>query len=1002
MCAAWGASCLAFGMAAASANSRWFTRSWQTDEGLPNSYITAIAQGADGYLWLGTPDGLLRFDGVRFTKQSYGESNSTDPTIRAVSIRRSGGLWIQPNRGPLIGLNAELSRLRLPENGLPADNPLGVTETADGSLWIGYPNVVCRIEAGQVTRFTTNEGAPPGGNMTGMITDSADHVWMAKGGKFGIFSDGKFQRISIQAPSRMTHLAPSRTNGVWVGTGTHLYKCDATGTVQDLGSFETDNPRAETWVLLEDRNGAVWIGTDGSGLYRRDKSGFEKIEISHPYILSLAEDNEGNVWAGTAGGGLNRISPRAVQLEGLPSGDSLVAIQSICQDAHNVLWGATQNGLLVCRQNGEWQQPIPNEAALRAVTCVAADQHGAIWIGTRDRKLRRLLDGKLTSWGIGEGFAGHTVVGLWPASTGDLWISEIGPVAIQRLDREARLHTMELPGEDGRITALVEDAAGQIWAASSSGLLMRNEQDRMVDVSSSIASPREVVLCLYPTSDGALWIGYEGAGLGHFKNGRFARADSRQGLFDDHISEMVADDQGWFWFGSGRGIFKILRADLEGVIGGRAGDLVSIRYGRNEGLFSVEANSANVNPFVSPTALRSSDGHLWMPLRKAIAVVNPAALQNTTTPPPVYLTEVLVDGHAVAQYGENEADHRVANLKSMSAPWSVPPGHRRLEFGFAAVNLTAPANVHFRYQLQGFDNDWMNAGTERSALYSRLVAGKYRFRVEASYGNGPWQESATAFAFIVTPFFWQTWAFRAGALALFTAIVIALVRYISFRRMRTALRTFEQQAALEREKARIARDLHDNLGSRLTRIMTLSKLTFRDREAPEKTSAHARQIGTTAKQVINLVDETVWVLNPRNDNLPNFLNYVGQTAVDFLHEADIRCRVDLPEHPRERILSADVRHNLFLVVQEALNNVARHARATEVWLRATDADGRLTLAIADNGCGFDHPPLNGSAEGLRNMRQRMTELDGELHIKSGSGAGTRITLVYRWPNAHDP
>jgi signal transduction histidine kinase len=246
---------------------------------------------------------------------------------------------------------------------------------------------------------------------------------------------------------------------------------------------------------------------------------------------------------------------------------------------------------------------------------------------------------------------------------------------------------------------------------------------------------------------------------------------------------------------------------------------------------------------------------------------------------------------------------------------------------------------------------------------------------------------------VVTHFDWQTWWFRAAVLVLFTSTVIATVRYVSFRRLRTKLRTLEQHAALDREKARIARDLHDNLGSRLTKIISLSKATLHDSEAPDKTAAHARQIGTTASQVINLLDETVWVLNSRNDTLPNLIDYLGQSSAEFLRAAGVRCRVDFPDHPRELPVSADARHNLFLVVQEALNNVVRHAGAAEVRLRAVESGQSLSFTLEDNGRGFVPASVNGGGDGLRNMRQRMEEMGGKFSMDSEPGAGARITLV---------
>lgn len=983
---------LATAAAHASTDDDWFTRSWQTDEGLPNNYVHAIAQGDDGYLWVGTPGGILRFDGIRFNPLPIALSGENDQTIHAILPRRGGGLWIVPTHGPLVGLNSELSPVLLPTNNLPKDTPLGMAEDNHGGLWIAYPNALYEVRDNHVTEIAPVAGTPAaGGGIAAVVCDNTDHIWMAKAGKVGVLQNDHFQQFAIPTSTRIIHLAPGRTGGVWVATGTHLYHCDAETNIQDFGSFEAGNPRAETWALMEDHAGGVWIGTDGSGLFRRDAAGFKKIEISHPFVLSLAEDREGNIWTGTAGGGLTRISPRGVQLEGVENGSSVLALQSLCEDTNGVLWGATQNGLLATRQNGKWQLALTNATTLGRVTCVAADRQGAVWIGTRDRRFHRWRNNALDTWTSREGLAQHSIVGWLPTTTGDLWMSEMGnPNVIQCLASNGQLRTFALPEGAGRVSALAEDATGHIWAASINGLLLRAESTGFRNVNTT-PSAGGVILCLYATPDGALWIGYDGGGLGRLKDGRFTRVDSRHGLFDDHIAEIVTDDRDWFWFGSGRGIFKIQGKDLDAVMDGRDTDVRSIHYGRNEGLFSMEANSVNVPPFVSPTAFRSRDGSLWIPLRTATAVVNPKVLREDPGPPPVLLTRMAIDNQTVADYGDVRQAGSAANIKLLRSPLQVGPGPRKLDFDFTALNLTAPESVCFRCRLDGWDDDWYTPET-RSATYTHLAAGTYHFRVQASNGDGAWSEAKIPFNIVVSPFFWQTWWFRAGILTLFTLAVVAAVRYVSFRRLRLKLRMVEQQASLDKERARIARDLHDDLGCRLTQVALTLNMADREIAEPAAASRQLHRCADMVRQVAGSVDEIVWAVNPRNDALRYVVDYISQFAVEFLHAADITCRLDLPDQIPDVPVSPEVRHNLFLVVKEALNNITRHARATEVRINITTDPAKIAITIEDNGCGFDSAPDNASADGLRNMRQRMEEIRGEFQLTSKPGAGTRVQL----------
>jgi signal transduction histidine kinase len=291
------------------------------------------------------------------------------------------------------------------------------------------------------------------------------------------------------------------------------------------------------------------------------------------------------------------------------------------------------------------------------------------------------------------------------------------------------------------------------------------------------------------------------------------------------------------------------------------------------------------------------------------------------------------------------------------------------------------------------DNTWTESRPrERSAGYSRLAAGHYQFHLAASSSEGEWSEKESDLALTVLPFFWQTWTFRLAVFAAFTGVIIGVVRYLSFRRLRTQLRLLEQQSALHQERARIAKDIHDDLGANLTQISLLGELARQDRATPEKAGEHIGKISNTARQLIKSLDEIVWAVNPGNDTLAHLVDYSGQFALDYLRLAGIRCRLDFPEQTPARELSTDIRHNLFLIVKEALHNIVKHSRATEVWVRVQAMNGELHIAIEDNGEGFDQAPDRAGADGLRNMRQRAADIGAECKIESKSGAGTKVLV----------
>jgi signal transduction histidine kinase len=393
--------------------------------------------------------------------------------------------------------------------------------------------------------------------------------------------------------------------------------------------------------------------------------------------------------------------------------------------------------------------------------------------------------------------------------------------------------------------------------------------------------------------------------------------------------------------------------------------------------------------------MRGRDGRLWFPMQTGLAVIHPDRVPTSTPPPPVVLERVVADKRAVAVYDPGrlsaQGDSTAASLRSTNLLLRLPPNLETLDFEFTALNFATPENVKFEYRLVGQDDDWIEGNTSRSVSYSRLPHGDYCFQVRACNIAGIWSQVASL-NLQVAPFYWQTWWFRMLVLAAFTAGIVAVVRYVSFRRLHHRLRLLEQQAALQKERARIAKDIHDDLGADLTQIAYLGELAQQDRAEPEKVAERVDTISTTARQAVKSLDEIVWAINPRNDTLPHLIDYVGQFALDYLRLAGIRCRLDFPEQIPPHPLPTDLRHNFFLVIKEALHNIVKHAAATEIRLRVVLREDFLEMTIEDNGRGFAQAPDNALADGLRNMRQRMAELGGECNIESQLQVGTRVFL----------
>jgi signal transduction histidine kinase/ligand-binding sensor domain-containing protein len=982
---------------AMSTNSGWTLRVWQSADGLPNNNVTAVAQTPDRFLWVANSSQLARFDGVQFdvfTPAAFG-ANLTQK-IRLLLRSRNGGLWLVTDHGAVAFLKD--GQAQIFTNGLPDVSPQTITEDDELSLWITYNRgIIYRLKDGNADFLGAEAGLPPG-KVCSLASDNRGRIWFAQSGQgnglVGLFRDGRFQTLLHFDPA-IIHLAAARSGGIWICSGFHLFRYNEGESLTDLGTFEQSNIPGSVNVMLEDHRNALWIGTSDSGLIRYDGSDFEKIPTSHPEISDLLEDREGDLWAATSGGGLNRLRPRAVVMENVQGEQGLPfeTAVSLCEETNGTLWGATQNGFLIYRTNGVWNTlPANIDWQGGDVSCVAAGHDGGVWIGTKTRALYFFKDGQFTVWNKDNGLLGMTVRGLLVTRSGDVWIGEDS--TLQRLSNGGLL-SFNVPPTARRIRALTEDSAGNIWVGTSGNLLLKISHDVVTDETPRTGLKTKSIRCLYATPDGDVWIGYATGGIGRIKAGQFSRITSSQGLYDNSISQIVADDQGWLWLGSDRGIFKIRVEMLNAVADHRVEHVLCTPYGQNEGLVNLQATFD-----VAPGAIRSRDGHLWIPTRTGLAVINPNQLPESQDLLPVLVKRVVMDEQTIAAYGGVMPVHQIASLPGPQPALRLPPKNHRWEFDFTALNFSAPENVHFRCRLEGFDDNWIEADTQRNAIYPQLSVGSYRFRVMACNSDGVWNEADAPVSFAVAPFFWQTLWFRSAALAAFTLLVAGVVRYVSFRRLHSQLRALEQQAALDKERSRIARDLHDDLGGSLTEVSLLLGTAERGLSQNNKVNGEIRQCSSLVLQITKSVDEIIWAINPRNDTLRYLIDYISQFVVEFLHAANIRCRVDLPDQIPDQNLSPEVRHNLFLVVKETLNNIARHSQAKEVRLHIRTTDRQLNITIEDTGRGFNHHPDTASADGVRNMRQRMEEIGGQFQIDSQLDAGTRVSFLYHYPH-HD-
>ena len=435
-----------------------------------------------------------------------------------------------------------------------------------------------------------------------------------------------------------------------------------------------------------------------------------------------------------------------------------------------------------------------------------------------------------------------------------------------------------------------------------------------------------------------------------------------------------------------KGVFRVRKSDFEKLDRREIEGVASLVYGRNDGMKSPQCNGSG-----KPSIWKSGDGRLWFPTSKGLVVVDPQSVGSDGKPPAVFIETVTADAKTVED-GRTTVAGAAFVLGSRSTPLRIAPGHGELEFQYTAIDYPAPEKVQFKYRLAGVDSGWVNAGVRRTAYYTHLTPSTYQFEVRACNRDGVWNQTGATIAVILLPHYWQTWWFRTMLLSAVVGGLSGSALYGIRRRIQRKLAILERQQAVEKERGRIAKDMHDQIGAGLTQIGLLGEFVRRDAGKNGGAKSNAEKICAMARELAQTVDEIVWTVNPRNDTLNKLGAYLAAYAEDFFQSTPIRCRLDIPPGLSAHPVSAELRHNLFLTIKEALNNIIKHSHATEARLHLAVTGDGIELVVQDNGVGFSIDGVAASRNGLSNMRERVAEAGGQLEIVSSPNNGTRISL----------
>jgi diguanylate cyclase (GGDEF)-like protein len=756
------------------------SRTWTPEDGLPQSSVTAIAQTPDGYLWLGTQVGLVRFDGVRFSPLEAVVTAPAVDTVSALAVDAEGRLWVGTAAGALLHVSGGAATILTGTPGLP-DGQVDAILDDPGGLLVAANGAIVRLDA---ERFRPAFDGLPEGYVQALARAPDGSLWigMSPGGLVQVRGGtiSPYTRSAGLRSENVRTVAVDRAGRVWVGTREGEVQVLSTGRQTTHGA-RAGLARHPVNRILEDRNGTIWIATAGGGVCRlrdeRCETFTTREGLGHDFVLALHEDDEGGVWIGTDGGGATHLLDGPVTTFTTADGLASDEVSSVFEDRDGNVWAGTFAAGTAVGRGGAFR-PAAGTAGVVGVLAMAQTTDGDVWLGTREQGLFRVHRGGVTRLGLADGLPSLSVYALEAGPSGDLWIGMRGGGLARLRDGRIDRRWGEADGlPDDRVTMLRVARDGSLWAATAGGLFHLSG-DRFEVVELSPRRPRVAALWVHEDGRGDLWVGTEGLGLARVRGGRVTTYGEREGLPESVVFTVLEDRTGNLWISGNRGILRVAKAELDALDAARARQVRVSRFGRRDGMRSGEANGND-----GSAAARTRDGRLWFSTMGGLATIDPARMVHERPAPKARIESFLADG-----------EERTGNDVVLRARTE------HVQLRYTAPSFAAPEEVRFRFRMEGFDRDWVDAGERREAFYTNLSPGAYVFRVEARSGDAPWA-AATPVAFTVeTPYFQTPWF----ALLAAAVVAAALIGADRFRLTRIEGRRRELERLVEERTAELA------------------------------------------------------------------------------------------------------------------------------------------------------------------------------------------------------
>jgi ligand-binding sensor domain-containing protein/signal transduction histidine kinase len=985
---------------------------WRTDSGLPQNTVHSILQTRDGYLWLGTDGGLVRFDGIDFlTFDAENTPQLESDTVYDLREDASGTLWISTAAGLLSYRNGAFAAYTMAQ-GLPAATvwfsyqdrqhriwaitPAGpaflngkgfaavagaqgagplnrhaLAEDASGMLWLGGSGLFALDLRAATPRLALHllNGIAVGA----VELDPQGTLWIGTGEGLARYAQGTLAAVPLlPSKTEVTALDPDAAGGMWVGTASglvHVVKEGAALLLRPNGLGVDRMNRVDRF--FRDRQGVLWIASE-RGVFRLSGNRVESFApdsaLAGNRVLSMYEDREGDLWVGTDSGGLNMLRDQRFTTYTTKDGLSGNFVRCVLQSSTGELWIGTDGAGLNRRTSSGFAHFTTEDGlSSNVILSLAGGAGGDLWVGTPDglNLLRPSpgAKGRVERFTSADGLPDDFIRSLYTDRDGSLWVGTRHGLAHRVGDKFTTYSSLDGLGSDFIGAILRDDPGGDLWVGTSGGL-SRLHDGLFTNYTVQQGLSNNVVTAIAGDGRGTLWLATNGGGLNRLRQGTIqAFPFGAQGL-PGTIYGALEDARGHLWLSAQTGIFRVAIAQLDAYAGGAASSIAVTAYGTADGLNIREGSGGG-----HPAAWKLADGSLWFATPDGVSFLDPDQAPENRVPPPVVLEKVLVDDQ----------------VRALDQELTVKPGANRLEFQYAGLSFAAPRKVEYRYQLQGFDRNWIEAGTRRAAFYTNLPPARYRFRVLAANNDGVWNTTGASFDLRLLPHYYQTyWFYSALALA------SLLLGYLAYR---WRVRQVEAQwGAVLAERGRLAREIHDTLAQGFVGISVQLELVARllasSREAAVE---HLDQARALVRASLTEARSSIWDLRSAGTAAEDLPARLSKSCTRITSSS--AAKVYLQVRGTYRPLARKIEEELLRIGEEAVVNAVRHAAATRIDVQLIYEGRRVALQVEDDGCGFQ--PGSAAPEGhfgIRGMQERAGQIAAALVLESTPGGGTRVLV----------